>query len=406
MGTQVRIEPVDLVRKGIRRFVMVPFRLYRGDPNWIPPLISHEIAQFMPEKNPSFDDCRARLFLAFRDGEERACGRIAAIVSDAYIERWKKRCGRFGWFESVEDPGVARALFRSAEAWLLEQGMEEASGPLGFCDNDPTGFLVEGFDQLPTIAGSYNPPYYNDFAIEAGYVKELDYVEYRITVPQSIPERIARLADEVSKRRNIRVFTARSRKELKRDWGKKAFDLLNKAYVSLYGTTPLSDRQIAFYIDNYLGNVDPEFIKLATCEDRLVGLVIAMPNLSRAFQKAGGRLFPLGFVHLLRGLKTSRVLDFYLAGVLPGYQNRGVDLLLGLEMAKSCLDRGFRYAESNREMEENRLIQAQWKAYDRKLHKRTRVYNRKLRAEQTRGMTSLDTDAGSAPDPTGSLSID
>ena len=377
MSDGIRVQPVRS-RRDLRAFVRLPFRLYRDDPLWIPPLISHEMDQFTPRKNPSFDRCRATLFLAWRGERSLPVGRIAAIVSEAYIERWKKSCGRFGWFECVNDPAVAAALFEAAGRWLAKEGMTEVSGPLGFCDNDPTGFLVEGFDQLPTIAGSYNPPYYNDFVLSSGYEKELDYVEYRITVPSGIPERISRVAEEVSKRRNIRVFSAGSRRELKRRWGKKAFELLNEAYVDLYGTTPLTDRQIAFYIDNYLGNVDPEFIKLATCEGRLVGLVIAMPNLSRAFQRARGRLFPFGFLHLLRGMRGSRVLDFYLAGVLPEFQNRGVDLLLGLEMARSCIRRGFEFAESNREMEANVRIQAQWKAYDRRQHKRTRVYTRKL----------------------------
>jgi hypothetical protein len=373
---RTQIERVELSRKSLREFVMLPFELYRDDPNWIPPLISHEIAQFLPSKNPAFEQSRAQLLLARREG--KPVGRIAAIVSDAYIERWKKRCGRFGWFECVEDGEVAGALFEAAASWLVEQGMDEVSGPLGFCDNDPTGFLVEGFDQLPTIAGSYNPPCYNDFVLEQGYTKELDYVEYRITVPESIPEKIQRLAEAVKQRRNINVFNEKSRGALKRKWGRKVFELINAAYVDLYGTTPLSEKQIDFYIDNYLGNVDPEFIKLATCDGRLIGVVIAMPNLSRAFQKARGRMFPLGFLHLLRGLRNSRVLDFYLAGVHPEFQNRGVDLLLGYEVAKSCLERGIRYAESNREMEANVKIQAQWKPYERTLHKRTRVYNRQL----------------------------
>ena len=370
------VERVDPTRKSLREFVMLPFELYRDDPNWIPPLISHEIAQFLPSKNPAYEQSRAQLFLARREG--RPVGRVVAIVSDAYIERWNKKCGRFGWFECVEDAEVAGVLFEAAAVWLREQGMDEVSGPLGFCDNDPTGFLVEGFDQLPTIAGSYNPDYYNDFVLEQGYSRELDYVEYRITVPESIPEKIQRLAEAVKQRRNISVFHERSRGALKRKWGRKVFELINAAYVDLYGTTPLSEKQIDFYIDNYLGNVDPEFIKLAICDDRLIGVVIAMPNLSRAFQKARGRLFPLGFLHLLRGLKKSRVLDFYLAGVHPEFQNRGVDLLLGYEVAKSCIERGIRYAESNREMEANVKIQAQWKPYDRNLHKRTRVYNRQL----------------------------
>ncbi|MBN1425956.1 hypothetical protein JXA88_15515 [Candidatus Fermentibacteria bacterium] len=375
MRSALRVTPV-LLPRDLSRFVEFPYWFYRADPTWIPPLRADERRQFDPGRNPAFEHTDAQLFLARRG--DAVVGRVAALVSHPFIQRWNRRCGRFGWFECERDEGTASALIAAAEAWVAERGMEEISGPLGFTDFDPTGFLVEGFGELPTIAGSYNPPYYNDFITALGYVKEIEYVEYRTTVPAQLPEKVSRLAEVLAKRSGVRVFSERSRKELVAQWGPQLFQVLNRTYAHLYGTTELTERQIEFYVDGYLGHVDPEFIKLAVHDDRLVGFVVAMPNLSRAFQKARGRLFPLGFLHILRAMKTSTVLDFYLAGVLPEYRNRGIDLMLAYEMGKSALARGMTHAESNREIEENAKIQAQWKLYEKRLHRRSRVYTKRL----------------------------
>jgi ribosomal protein S18 acetylase RimI-like enzyme len=374
VSSPITIRPV-LTRKDIAGFVDVPFRINGSNRFWVPPLISQERAMFDPSRNPAFDDCSARLFIASRGG--RDVGRIAAIVSRPYVQK-RGPCGRFGWFDCEDDGETALSLFREAESWLVSEGMEEVSGPLGFCDLDTTGLLVEGFDELPPIAGSYNPPYYAGLVEAAGYTKEIDYVEYRITVPGSLPDRLTRLVSQIRERTGIRVFNETDKKVLARRWGSQVFDVINEAYEELYGTTTLSARQIAFYIDAYLGHVDPEFIKLAAEGDRLIGFVIAMPSLSEAFQKARGRLFPLGFAHVLRAMKTSRVLDFYLAGIRPEYRNRGIDVMLSYEMGVTALRRGMLFAESNHELESNSKIQSMWKLYERRLHRRTRVYNRRL----------------------------
>jgi hypothetical protein len=363
-------------KKDIKAFVDFPYRLYRNDPNWIPQLKMHELEQFDPDKNPAFETCEAQFYLAERSGE--IVGRISAIISRPLIEKEKKRIGRFGWFECEQDTEAAAALIGAAEAWLLEEGMAEIAGPLGFSDNDPTGFLVEGFDELPPIAGSYGPSWYNDMITSLGYSKEVDYVEYRCAVPESMPERVEKLARLLANRSTVKVITEKSRKTLAKKWGNRLFETLNTAYNELYGTTLLSERQIRYYIDTYLGQVDPRYIKLAVDGDRLVGFVIAMPSLSRAFQKAKGRLFPLGAFHILRGMKKTRILDFYLAGILPEYQGTGVDMLLGYEMAKTAIENKMEYSESNRELESNTRVQAMWKFYDKRLHRRTRVYSKTL----------------------------
>ncbi len=369
------IKPVK-TKSELKQFIMLPYRLYSDDPLWIPPLISQEKAQFDPEKNPSYRYCDTEFFLAWRDG--RPVGRIAVIINRRYLDKLGKDCGRFGWFECEDNLETANALLEAAENWLAEKGMTEISGPMGFTDNDMTGFLVEGFDELPTIAGSYNPPWYNDLVTSRGYVKEVDYVEYKITVPETLPEKVERLTALIKKRSTVNVFNENTTKNLSKKWGHQIFDVLNESYKELYGTTLLDEKEIDYYINAYLGQVDPEFIKLAVDGDRLVGFIIAMPNLSKAFQKAKGRLFPFGFIHILRAMKKSKILDFYLAGILPAYQGKGVDALMTYEIGKSVFKRKMEFAESNHELEDNKKIQAMWKLYEKRLHRRVRVYHRTL----------------------------
>ncbi len=369
------IKPVN-TKSELIQFIKVPFTLYRDDPLWIPPLISQEKSQFDPNKNPAYRYCDTAFFLALREG--KAVGRVAVIINKRYIEKLGRNCGRFGWFECEDNPETANALLGAAENWLLEKGMTEVSGPMGFTDNDMTGFLIEGFEELPTIAGSYNPPWYNDLVTSRGYAKEVDYVEYKITVPDAFPEKVERLTALIKKRSKVKVFHEKTTRSLSKKWGHQVFDVLNESYERLYGTTLLDEDEIEYYIKTYLGQVDPEFIKLAADGDRLVGFIIAMPNLSKAFQKANGKLFPFGFMHILSDMKKSRTLDFYLAGIRPDYQGKGVDALMSYEMGVSAFKRKMEFAESNHELEDNKKIQAMWKFYEKRLHRKIRVYHRLL----------------------------
>jgi GNAT superfamily N-acetyltransferase len=361
--------------KDMREFISVPQRLYRREPRWVPQLISQEMVFFDPRRNPAFNGCDTVFLAARRCG--RPCGRVAGIISREYNRKNDSSTGRFGWFEA-DNRETAGLLLSRVEEWLAGRGMNRVVGPMGFSDNDSTGFLVEGHREDPTIVGSWSPPWYADFLEERGYAKEVDYVEYRITVPSEMPEKVARMVELIRRRSPVRVITEKNRKVLARRWAPQVFDVLNRSYKDLYGTTLLSEEEIAFYIATYLGHVDPEFVKIAVDGDRVVGFIIAMPSLTDAFRKARGRLLPLGFVHILRGMKNSRVLDFYLAGVLPEYQGKGVDLLMSYEMGLSALARGMTHAESNRELENNTRIQAQWKFYDKRLHRRSRVYWKSL----------------------------
>ncbi|MBU4268196.1 MAG: hypothetical protein KJ808_05040 [Acidobacteria bacterium] len=368
-----------LNKKDLKAFVKLPFAMYKDDPMWVPQLIRDDMEVFNRAKNPAFDNADARQFLAYKDG--KAVGRIAAILSSVANQKYNTRNLRFGWFDAPNDPAVAAALFRTVEAWAKELGMETLTGPHGFCDLDPQGMLVEGFDQLPTIAGYYNFPYYQKLVEDLGFQKEVDYVEFRTHVPEmsAFPEKLLRLAERIKERGGLRVLKFAAKKELL-GRAEELFHLLDETFEEIYGAVPLTERQIHYFIKKYFSFVDKDLIQAVVNEkDEMVGFMIAMPNFSRAFQKARGRLLPLGWWHLLRAIKKNDVLDFYLAGIKKNYRGQGVDLLMVVEMAHKAIAKGFRYTESNQELETNTKIQAQWKYFNPVQHKRKRIFKKVLK---------------------------
>lgn len=369
----------EVLNKGdLKTFVKLPFAMYKNDPMWVPQMIRDDMEVFNRAKNPAFDNADARQFLAYKDG--KAVGRIAAILSRVANQKYNTRNLRFGWFDAPNDPEVAAALFKTVEAWAKELGMETLTGPHGFCDLDPQGMLVEGFDRLPTIAGYYNFPYYQKLVEDLGFQKEVDYVEFRTHVPEmsAFPEKLLRLAERIKERGGLRVLKFAAKKELL-GRAEELFHLLDETFEEIYGAVPLTERQIHYFIKKYFSFVDKDLIQAVVNEkDEMVGFMIAMPNFSRAFQKARGRLLPLGWWHLLRAIKKNDVLDFYLAGIKKNYRGQGVDLLMVVEMAHKAIAKGFRYTESNQELETNTKIQAQWKYFNPVQHKRKRIFKKKL----------------------------
>jgi hypothetical protein len=365
-------------KKDRKRFVKVPFDIYKGDAYWIPPLIRDEMETFDPRKNPACETAETRLFLAHKNG--RAVGRIAGILSHAANQKYNSKNLRFGWFDTIEDYDVARTLFEAVETWGKELGMETLTGPHGFTDLDPEGMLVEGFDKLPTISVYYNYPYYPEFVTKYGFEKEIDYVEFLSTVPHEtgIPEKLVRIGERIKQRSQVRVLKFKHKREIMKI-APGIFHLLDEAFEEIYGSVPLTEIQVMYYVKKYFPFVDKDLVKVAVNEkDEPVGFMITMPNLSKAFQKANGRLLPLGWFHILRALKEHEVLDFYLAGVKQKYRGQGVDLLMVLDVGQTVLEKGFKYAESNVELETNTKVQAQWKYFNPVQHKRRRIYTKKI----------------------------
>ncbi|MCX7775548.1 MAG: GCN5 family acetyltransferase [Spirochaetaceae bacterium] len=372
----VEISMVDSLLE-LKRFVNFPVTLYGNEPNWVPALYSDDLNTLRKDRNPAFEFCEAEYWTAWKDG--RMVGRIAGIINHRYIEKWGNRYARFGWIDFIDDREVSAALISTVEHWARAKGMEGVHGPMGFTDLDREGMLVEGFQEKATLATIYNYPYYPEHLEALGYTKDVDWIEFQISLPTSIPEKVKRVTEILAKRSGVRLYEWKNSREIVRKFGRQLFELIDVAYADLYGTTPLSERQVASYIKQYLGFVDPRFTKiLVDQEDRLVGFGITMPSLSDALFKCKGRLFPLGWFYILQALKHPRVLDMYLVAVRPEYRARGVIAFLMHSIQEAAMEAGIPLAETNPELEDNVEVQGIWKEYPKRQHKRRRVYLKRL----------------------------
>jgi hypothetical protein len=363
----------------LKRFVRFPEALYRDNPYWVPPLIRDEIETLTPGRNPAFESAEARCFLARRDG--RIVGRVAGILNHAANGKYGTKNLRFSWFDTIDDGEVASALMGAVEDWGRQKGMVTLTGPHSFTDLDPEGLLVEGFEELATISVFYNHPYYAPLLEQLGFVKEVDYVEFQALAPKGtvIPEKMIKLSEWAARRNGFRLLRYTDIKILRRERGQELFELVDEAFEELYGTIPLTQKQKDYYINKYLPFANPEFIKIVLNEkDVMVGFLLSIPSLAKAMQKARGRLFPFGLLHILRALKKYDTLDFLMAGVKREYRGKGIDLMMTIDVFRSALAKGIRLAESNPELETNAKIQNEWKVVETRQHKRRRIYRKAI----------------------------
>lgn len=375
----IEIRPIEPTRGNLKKFIQFGIDLYKGNDCYVPPLIMDEIGTLSPGKNPAFDFCEAQLFMAYRDG--KPVGRIGAIINTAVNSRTGRRTLRFGFCDFIDDAEVVDALFAAAEKWGREKGMDEIVGPMGFTDLDYEGMLIEGFDEMGTMSTLYNYPYYPKQMERMGFKKETDWVEYRMTVPDAVPDKHLRIANIVKQKYNLRVIdNIPSRKWLKDKYGLAIFNLINEAYDGLYGYSPLTPRQIEHYIDMYLGVLRLDCVSLIVDkDDALVGVGISIPSLARALQNCRGRLFPFGWIGVLKALKQQNdVVDLLLVAVKPEYLSKGVNALLFAQLIPVYIKLGFKWAESNPELDENANVQNQWQYFERRQHRRRRAFIKPL----------------------------
>lgn len=374
----IEIKKIEPTKGNLKRFTEFQIDLYDGNPWFVPPLVSDDVATLDPKENPAFDFCESAYFMAYRDG--KPVGRIAGIINRQVNEKAHSRTARFGFVDFIDDHEVSAALFKAAEDWARSKGMEKIIGPLGFTDLDHEGMLVEGFEELSTMATIYNYPYYPEHMERLGYKKESDWLEFQMEVPDAIPDKYNRIAEIVKKKFGLRVLKYSSRKRIKKEYGHALFHLVNDAYKNLYQYSTLTERQIEYYINIYLGLLNLELVTLVVDEaGKLVGVGISMPSMSRALQKSKGKMLPFGWYHLLKGLKgkNDRV-DLLLVAVHPDYQNKGVNALLFQDLIPYYIKNGYRYAESNPEMETNSKVQSQWEYFTTRQHRRRRSFEKKL----------------------------
>lgn len=366
-------------KKDLRRFIRFNYELYKNNPYSVPDLYDDMVGTFSTEKNAAFEFCEADYFLAYKD--DKLVGRVAAIINRRANETWNKKEVRFGWIDFVDDPEVSKALLDTVEVWGKERGMEAIVGPLGFTDMDAEGMLVEGFDQLSTMATIYNYPYYPQHMERLGFEKEADWVEYKLTVPDKLPEKFVRISEIILQKYNLKIKKLKRSEIKEKNYGQKIFDLINEAYAPLYGYSKMTQGQINQYIKTYLPLIDLRMVSLVEDEaGELIAVGISMPSLSKALQKAKGKMLPFGWFHLLKALfvKKPDVLDLLLVGVKPEYQSKGVNALLFYDLVPTYQKMGFKYGESNPELELNKKVQAQWSAFESVQHKRRRAFRKSI----------------------------
>ncbi len=375
---QLTVKPIPSTKCELRRFIDFGVDLYKGNNCYVPPLRFDEVNNLLPSVNPAFDFCEAQSFMAYRG--KQPVGRITGIINHAVNERTGRADLRFANLEFVDDAEVCDALFKAVEDWGSQRKMTSIVGPMGFTDLDHEGMLVEGFGELGTMATIYNPPYYPRHMERMGFKKDADWVEFKITVPDHVPEKYARIARIVSEKYNLRTLHYRRIKDLARDYGQELFRLINRTYDRLYGYSPLTQRQIDYYIKMYLQILRLDCISIIVdADDRLVGVGISMPSFSRALQRADGHIFPTGWWHLLKALRAKTdTVDLMLIAIAPEYQSKGVNAMLFADLLPNYIRAGYSWAESNIELETNANVQAQWQYFDYRQHRRRRAYRRPL----------------------------
>ena len=377
--TMVEIKEVT-TKADLGLFVQFYYDLYRGNDCAVPFLYSEEMATLRSDKNPSFECCESKYFLAYKDG--KIAGRVAAIINRRANERWNCHQVRFGWFDFIDDIDVSTALLKAVEDWGIEKGMNEIAGPLGFIDTDREGMLVEGFDQLSTMYINYNYPYYPQHMERMeGFRKDNDYLEMKVKVPEVVPEKFAKLTEMVKKRYGLRVHKFTRRELIEQNYGRRVFQLLNATYKDLYGFSQLSEAQVDKLVNDYIKIADLNLVTAIMDGDKMVGFGITFPSFSRALQKTrDGRFLPFGWWHLLKILKWHKtpIVDLLLIGVLPEYRSKGANALIFDDLIRQFQAYGFEWAETGPQMETNEGVLSHWQYLESINHRRHRCYRKKL----------------------------
>ncbi len=371
---QVEVKEV-VTKRELRRFVQFGIDLYKGNPNYCPPIFFDELNTFDPKRNPALEVCDFVIYMAYRNNE--IVGRIVGIINHRANEAWKVKKCRFGWFEFVDDYEVFKALLDRVAEWGRERGMTHLNGPVGFTDFDKQGLLIEGFDHSAPMASLYTHPYYVAHYERYGLQKEADWIEYQITPPAEAPEKMRRVAQIVEKRYNLHTVKVKSVRELKRRYGYTYFDVLDAAYQKLYNYQPMTDRQKKYYCQMYFPILNFDFVTMVANEkDEIVAVGLGMPSLSAALRKCGGHLFPFGWYHLIKALKAKQMTDFdlLLIAVRPDYQDKGLTALIFNEMTPHFVRYGIQRVETTSILETNHKSLANFADFQHIQHKRRRAF--------------------------------
>lgn len=369
-----------LTKKDLKKWVEFPNTLYKGVDAYVPFLFNDEMDTFTKEKNPAYEFCETKLFLAYRDN--KIVGRIGALINHAANKKWKTNAIRFTRFDFINDFAVSEALFNEVIKWGKEKGFTKVMGPIGFTDLDHEGMLVDGFDELNMSITFYNYPYYLAHMEKLGLKKDIDWVEYQLSVPEKLDERLAKTSEFLTRRNGYKLVTYTDRKVLKNE-AYEAFKVIDAAFSKLYGTVPLTDKVIDKAINDYIPLVNLKYIcAVKDKEDKIVGFAILVPSIAKALKKSNGKLFPFGVFRLLSALKGKNdTLEMFLIGVEPEQQKKGLPAIIMNQMLKMCIENGVKICETGPELEVNADVQSLWKGFTTRQHKRRRCFKKEIKLD-------------------------
>lgn len=359
-------------------FVKFPYSLYKENPNWVPPLINDEIETIDPDLNPVYQNANASFFLAYQG--EKIVGRIAAIVNWIEIKEIKKSKVRFGWFDVIDNINVTKSLIDCVIKFGKDHNLESVEGPLGFSNLDKAGLLIKGYEEQNTMITLYNHPYYSEHLKKLGFNEAAKWVEYEIKIDdfESSPEKVKRFSKLIMERYNLSLLNFKNRKAII-PYVDQMFELLDKTYNKLQSYVPIQDYQIENYKKRFLKFINPDFIKcIIDQQGKLICFSITMPSFTEALKKVNGKLTLFNSIHILKAMYFNKRASFYLIGVRPDYQNKGITAIIFNEMQKLFNKQNINIVETNPELEENTAIQKLWKNYEHRLHKRRATFSKKI----------------------------
>ena len=362
-----------VTKKDLMDFIKFPMDLYRNNPNYVPPLINEEKNIWNPKENPALKYSEAKQFLAFKNN--KIAGRIAVLINKKEEKELGIRKVRFGWLDFIDDAQVSKALIDEAVKFAKENDIDKIEGPMGFTNLDKAGMLTFGFDKLATMIGLYNNDYYPKHLENLGLVKEKEWVEFELQFPEILPEKVEKFSSLIAQKYKLKTLKFKHKKEIL-PYVESMFKLLDETYKHLSTYTPISEEQIKTYKEKYFGFIDKDYITCVADEnDQLVAFAITMPSYSKALQKSQGKLFPFGWWHFLQAGKRNERANFYLIGIHPDYQRRGVTSMIFKAIQENLKTKGIKYLETNPELEENKNVQLLWQDYNPVNHKRRRTYS-------------------------------
>lgn len=364
-------------RKDLKKFIYLPEKIHANHDNWVHPIYMDEWSYFNPKKNEAFSYCDTIILLAFR--ENTVVGRIMGIINSRYNQHRNEKTVRFGCLETWEDEEVIRALLNRVESWAKDKGMTKIVGPYGFSDQDPEGFLIEGFENRATIATYYNFEWMPSLVEKQGYAKDVDYFVYKIDVPKEIPEVYTKIYERAKRRGNFEMLEFKKKKKVK-PWIVPVLSLMNECYLdsNIYGYTPLSKKEMKSLAAKYMPVLDPRFVKAVLIDGEMASFVVAIPDMTEGIQKARGHLLPFGFLKVLRAAKKTKQLDLLIGAIKEKYRGRGLDAIMGIKMMTSAREAGMEIMDTHHELEENVRIRAEMERVGGKLYKKFRVYKKQL----------------------------